>query len=146
MPSASSLLTLKVTSVPRSDTESPCPAESRTDPAITPPPLCRLPVRLVTYRAVTETVKSNSRSDDELAFRFVSGHRALDFTTTFGDRYRDGVERLRQPADLDRWLTAAGISASTRARDDDLDDARQLREVIYRVAHAALHNETVDDK
>jgi predicted RNA-binding Zn ribbon-like protein len=91
------------------------------------------------------TVKSNSRSDDQLTFRFVSGHRALDFTATFGDRYRDGIERLRQPADLDRWLAAAGISASTRARANDLDDARQLREVIYRLARAALHNEAVDD-
>jgi predicted RNA-binding Zn ribbon-like protein len=75
----------------------------------------------------------------------VSGHRALDFAATFGDRHREGVERLRQPADLDRWLTAAGISASTRASAKDLDDARQLREVIYRLAHAALHNEAVDD-
>jgi predicted RNA-binding Zn ribbon-like protein len=94
---------------------------------------------------VTRTVKSNSRSDDQLAFRFVSGHRALDFTATFGDRHRDGVERLRQPADLDRWLTAAGISTSTRARAKDLDAARHLREVIYRLAQAALHNEAVDD-
>jgi predicted RNA-binding Zn ribbon-like protein len=94
---------------------------------------------------VTRTVKPNSPSDDQLAFRFVSGHRALDFTATFGDRYREGVERLRQPADLDRWLTAAGISASTRARAKDLDNARQLRDVIYRLAHAALHNEAVDD-
>jgi predicted RNA-binding Zn ribbon-like protein len=94
---------------------------------------------------VTGTVKSDSLSDEQLAFRFVSGGRALDFTATFGDRYRDGVERLRQPADLDRWLTAAGISASTRARAKDLDDARQLREAIYRLAHAALRNEAVDD-
>jgi predicted RNA-binding Zn ribbon-like protein len=94
---------------------------------------------------VTRTVKPNARSDDQLAFRFVSGHRALDFTATFADRYRDGVERLRQPADLDRWLTAAGLSTSTRARARDLDGARQLREVIYRLARAALHNEDVAD-
>lgn len=93
---------------------------------------------------MTRTVNPNSRNDDELAFRFVSGHRALDFTTTFGDRYRGGVERLRRPADLDRWFTAAEIPASERVRVKDLDDARQLREVIYRLAHAALHNEAVD--
>jgi predicted RNA-binding Zn ribbon-like protein len=93
---------------------------------------------------MTETVKSHSRNDDQLAFRFVSGHCALDFAATFGDRHRDGVERLRQPADLDRWLTAAGISASTRARAEDLDDARELREVIYRLALAVLHTEAVD--
>jgi predicted RNA-binding Zn ribbon-like protein len=94
---------------------------------------------------VTEPVKSDSPSDDELAFRFVSGHRALDFTATFGDRHRDGVERLREPGDLERWLTAAGIAASKPAHFKDLDNARQLREVIYRLAHAALHNEAVDD-
>jgi len=90
------------------------------------------------------TVKSSEPTDDELSFRFVSGHRALDFATTFGDRYRSGVERLRQPADLDRRLRAAGISASTPASAEDLDDARQLREVIYRLARAVLHNEAVD--
>ena len=94
---------------------------------------------------MTRSVKSSAPSDDQLAFRFVSGHCALDFAATFGDRYRDGVERLRQPADLDRWLTAAGISASTRASAEDLDDARQLREVIHRLARAALDNEAVDN-
>jgi predicted RNA-binding Zn ribbon-like protein len=94
---------------------------------------------------VTSTVKSHSRNDDELAFRFVSGHCALDLTATLGDRHRDGVERLRQPADLDRWLTAAGITAPARTRAEDLDDARELREVIYRLAQAALHNGAVDD-
>jgi predicted RNA-binding Zn ribbon-like protein len=76
--------------------------------------------------------------DDELSFRFVSGHRALDFATTFGDRHRSGVERLRHPGDLDRWLAAAGIAASTPAGAQDLDDARALREVIYRLARGAL--------
>jgi len=93
---------------------------------------------------MNEPVKSYEPSADELSFRFVSGHRALDFAATFGDRYRAGIERLRQPADLDRWLRAAGIPASTRTSVKDLDDARQLREVIYRLARAALHNETVD--
>jgi predicted RNA-binding Zn ribbon-like protein len=93
---------------------------------------------------MTEAVNSHEPSADELAFRFVSGHRALDFAATCGDRYRAGIERLRQPADLDRWLRAAGISASARASVKDLDDARQLREVIYRLARAALYNENVD--
>jgi predicted RNA-binding Zn ribbon-like protein len=93
---------------------------------------------------MSEAVKSHEPSADELAFRFVSGHRALDFAATFGDRYRAGLERLREPADLDRWLGAAGISASIPARAKDLDDARRLREVIYRLARAALHDKTVD--
>lgn len=93
---------------------------------------------------MTEVVKPSERSDDQLVFRFVSGHRALDFVATFGDRYRTGVERLRQPADLDRWLQAAGIAAWTPAVTEDLEDARQLREVICRLARAALHKASVD--
>jgi len=93
---------------------------------------------------MSEAVKSYEPSADELSFRFVSGHRALDFAATLGDRYRAGLERLREPADLDRWLAAAGIQPSIPARVKDLDDARQLREVIYRLTRAALHNKTVD--
>ncbi|MBV9050227.1 MAG: ABATE domain-containing protein [Solirubrobacterales bacterium] len=89
-------------------------------------------------------VKSNEPSDEQLSFRFVAGHRALDFAATFGDRYRSGVERLRTPADLDRWLGSAGISISTAASAQDLDDARELRETIYRLVRAALHDEAVD--
>jgi predicted RNA-binding Zn ribbon-like protein len=93
---------------------------------------------------VRGAVKPTEPSAEQLAFRFVSGHRALDFVTTLGDRYHDGVERLRQPADLDRWLRSAGIPASTPAGAKDLNDARQLREVIYRLARAVLHREPVD--
>lgn len=93
---------------------------------------------------MSSTVKSRESIDDRLAFRFVSGHRALDFSATYGDRYRRGVERLRQPADLDRWLGAAGIATATLASAQDLDDARQLREVIYRLTHAALHRSVLD--
>ena len=92
---------------------------------------------------MSPTVKPRPPAD-RLAFRFVSGHRALDLATTFGDRHRSGVERLRQPADLDRWLRLAGISVSSAASDQDLDDARLLREVVYRLARAALKDETVD--
>jgi predicted RNA-binding Zn ribbon-like protein len=93
---------------------------------------------------VRDAVKSYEPNSDELSFRFVSGHRALDFAATFGDRHRAGVERLREPADLDRWLRAAGISASTPASPTDLAYARQLREVTYRLARAVLYNETVN--
>lgn len=91
-----------------------------------------------------ETVKASEPSADDLAFRFVSGHRALDLTATFGDRYRGGVERLRERSDLDRWLRRAGISISELATDQDLDDARQLREVIDRLARAVLHDQRID--
>lgn len=92
---------------------------------------------------MSRTVKPNQPADDRFSFRFVSGHRALDFAATFGDRYRRGVERLRKPSDLDGWLRSAGLSVSTAASDEDADDARQLREVIYRLARAALKDERV---
>lgn len=90
---------------------------------------------------MSEPVKSSQRSRDDLSFRFVSGHRALDFTATLGERYRKRLERLRQPADLDRWLASAGLPVWKAANAQDLDDARELREAIYRVAWAALRNE-----
>ena len=92
---------------------------------------------------MSSTVKSGEPVDEQLSFRFVSGHRALDFAATFGDRYQGGIERLRRPADLDRWLAAAGIPGSTPASAQDLDDARELRELIYRLARAALHAEAI---
>ncbi len=93
---------------------------------------------------MTRAVKSSEPTPDQLSFRFVSGHRALDFTATFGDRYRGGIERLREPADLDRWLEASGIPISMPASAKDLEDAQQLREALYRLARAALNNEAVD--
>jgi predicted RNA-binding Zn ribbon-like protein len=93
---------------------------------------------------MNEPVKSSEPGPDEFSFRFVSDHPALDFAATLGDRYRAGIERLREPADLNGWLAAAGISVSTPARTKDLDDARQLREVIYRLTRATLYDETGD--
>jgi predicted RNA-binding Zn ribbon-like protein len=93
---------------------------------------------------MSPAVKAPEPSAEELSFRFVSGHRALDFAATFGDRYRVGLERLRHPGDLDRWFESAGLPASTAARPKDLEDARELREVIYRLTRAALRDEPVD--
>src|SRR5580704_16208328 len=83
-------------------------------------------------------VKRDAREPDQLAFRFVSGDRALNFVATFADRHRDGVERLREPTDLDRWLIAAGLPLSTQATGRDLRAARQLRETINRLVRASL--------
>jgi predicted RNA-binding Zn ribbon-like protein len=77
-------------------------------------------------------------SADDLAFRFVSGHRALDLLATLGNRHRSPVERLREPADLDRWLTAAELPTGAKADHEDLHDARQLRETVNRVVRATL--------
>jgi predicted RNA-binding Zn ribbon-like protein len=73
----------------------------------------------------------------DLAFRFDSGWLCLDFAATVGDRAHHGFERLRQPDDLAVWLVDAGLSSrSTLVDDTDLDQARILREAIYRVVSA----------
>ena len=74
----------------------------------------------------------------------MSGHRALDFLATFGDRHREGVERLCQPRDLDRWLRATGLSTSIPACDQDLENARRLREAINRLARASMQGQPGD--
>jgi predicted RNA-binding Zn ribbon-like protein len=80
-------------------------------------------------------------SDDRLAFRFVAGNRALDFLSTLGDRHRQPIERLREPADLDRWLLAAGLPVSRRASQRDLEAARHVRETVNRLTRAMLAGE-----
>lgn len=95
---------------------------------------------------VKAAVKTSEPSAEELAFRFVSGHRALDFLATFADRHREGLERLRQPADLDRWLWAAGLQTSRPATAQHLENARKLREAINRLARASLRGEAGDIK
>jgi predicted RNA-binding Zn ribbon-like protein len=82
--------------------------------------------------------------NDQLAFRFVSGHRALDLLSTLGDRHREPVERLREPADLDRWLAAAGLPVPERAVEDDLAEARRLREAMNGLTRAVVAGEAPD--
>jgi predicted RNA-binding Zn ribbon-like protein len=78
---------------------------------------------------------------EELAFRFVSGHRALDLLSTLGDRHREPIERLRDARDLNGWLAAVGLPVSAHANPGDLGDARRLRETVNRVTRAVLAGE-----
>lgn len=83
-------------------------------------------------------------SSEDLAFRFVSGHRALDLLSTFSDRHREPIERLREPADLDRWFVGAGLPIPVRASRHDLRDARSLRETVNRLTRTVLSGEAPD--
>ncbi|MFN2629461.1 MAG: ABATE domain-containing protein [Gaiellaceae bacterium] len=83
-------------------------------------------------------MRATVNNPDELAFRFVSGHRALDLLSTLGDRHREPVERLREPTDLDRWLTAAALPVDAQATGRDLAEARRLRETVNRLVRAVL--------
>lgn len=81
-----------------------------------------------------------TRSDDGArnGFTFRAGHAALDLTATMKGRLKDSpVELLAQPADLSRWLLAAGITdTQVSATADDLTTARRLREAVYALAVA----------
>lgn len=95
---------------------------------------------------VDSAVKTAEPSAEQLEFRFVSGHRALDLLATFADRHRGGVERLRQPNDLDSWLRGAGLPISSAASAQDLEHARGLREAINRLARASMKGKAGDAK
>jgi predicted RNA-binding Zn ribbon-like protein len=87
-------------------------------------------------QAVNKNPEGHRR--EGLGFRFVSGDRALDFLSTLGNRHTRPVERLREPADLRRWLDEAGLRVGRRASPSDLEDARRLRETVNRLTRATL--------
>ena len=74
-----------------------------------------------------------------LAFSFDGGRPCLDFAGTLADRGNRRTERLRSPEDLGRWFAEAGLADQPPAADPaDLNQARELREVIYRLVRAAM--------
>lgn len=95
---------------------------------------------------MTASVKTSEPDVEQLEFRVVSGHLALDFLATFADRHREGIERLRTRADLDRWLRTVGLQASATATARNLEDARSLRETINRLARASMREEAGSGK
>ncbi|MBO0819729.1 MAG: ABATE domain-containing protein, partial [Nocardiopsaceae bacterium] len=78
--------------------------------------------------------------EGEDGFRFRGGRLCLDFVATLGGRYRRPVERLAEPADLERWFHMA-IPVAPRpgyfVTPDTLGHAVTLREAIYRLVHPA---------
>jgi predicted RNA-binding Zn ribbon-like protein len=76
---------------------------------------------------------------EELAFRFSSGRLCLAFCATVGERWRRSFERLRGPDDLGRWLVQAGLGdTAVPVPPEVLDEARLLREAVYRLVRAAM--------
>lgn len=74
-------------------------------------------------------------------FKFRGGRLALDLLATLAARRTTPKELLASPADLGRWLVAAGLA--TRAPEltaEDVAQARELREALYRLAFAAVHH------
>lgn len=80
--------------------------------------------------------------DHEYRFHFKSGRPSLDLAATVGERWRRSFERLREPADLGRWLVQAGmLDDQPPATEQLLSEARLLREAIYRTAKQAGRGE-----
>lgn len=78
-------------------------------------------------------------------FRFRSGRLCLDFIATVGDRDQMAFDRWRGEADFGRWCMAAGLLPQAAAvTSAELDNARHLREALYRLVRAALAQATPD--
>lgn len=80
-------------------------------------------------------------------FRFRGGRLPLDLPATLAGRvsgnHRDA---LASPADLDRWLIAAGLADSAAGADaEDLSAARDLREALYVLAVARAEGRPLPD-
>lgn len=62
---------------------------------------------------------------------WTGGRPALDLVNTLRERWWRRVECLCTPADLQRWLAESGLLApTTSATEEQLEDARTLREAI----------------
>lgn len=72
-------------------------------------------------------------------FRFRSGRLCLDFIATVGDRDHMSFDRWRNDSDFGRWCVAAGLlPQAVIVTTAELEEARRLREALYRLALAAL--------
>jgi predicted RNA-binding Zn ribbon-like protein len=75
----------------------------------------------------------------EWDFRFRSGRLCLDFLATVGDREHSAFDRWRVTQDLGRWCVEAGLIGRARlVSDDQIAQARRLREILFRLFTAAL--------
>jgi predicted RNA-binding Zn ribbon-like protein len=80
-------------------------------------------------------------------FKFRGGALALDLPATLAGRISGDLrESLRAPADLDRWLVAAGLAEQAPgATPEDLAAARVLREALYALALARAEDRPLAD-
>jgi predicted RNA-binding Zn ribbon-like protein len=78
-------------------------------------------------------------SAEELRFVFRSGRLCLAFCATVGERWRRSFERLLTPGHLACWYAEASvISVPVPVTESDLDEARTVREAVYRTAKALI--------
>jgi predicted RNA-binding Zn ribbon-like protein len=89
------------------------------------------------------TVKAEVRD----GFKFRGGRLALDLPATMVGRLGAAPrDLLATPADLDRWLVAAGLAETAPgATDGNLIQARTLREALYRLALSRAQGRALPD-
>lgn len=77
-----------------------------------------------------------------MAFVFVSGNLALDFVGTLKWRRNQPEELLATPHDLARWaIEATVLTEHPTVSQAELERLRDLREAIYRLVIAMLHDQ-----
>jgi len=84
-------------------------------------------------------IPDSEPSAEDLRFVFRSGRLCLAFCATVGERWRRSFERLRTPGHLACWYAEASvISVQVPVTESDLDEARTVREAVYRTAKALV--------
>lgn len=99
-------------------------------------------------RSLPDTPHSAPQAEERDGFKFRSGRLALDLPATLAFRLKaEPRDLLATPEDLGRWLVAAGLVPDRVAGTEaDLLAARELREVLYRLAWACIHNEPFETR
>lgn len=83
--------------------------------------------------------------DGDVEFTFVSGNPALDLAATVGYRRDDPVDRLRGPADLERWIAASSeLPEAVSVDQEAFETALELREAIYTLAYDRIQERPFD--
>ena len=107
---------------------------------------------LVTHMARSKrpTPRTHVAPTGELrdGFKFRSGRLALDLPASLAARLKaEPKDLLETPHDLGRWLVAAGLAAKDpKPTLEELRQARELREALYRLAVARLRSEDLDSR
>jgi predicted RNA-binding Zn ribbon-like protein len=75
-------------------------------------------------------------------FRLGLGSVALDLVATVADRPGAHRDRLQSPDDLGRWLVEADLVRAPAVADEELADARALREAVWSLVERSLGDRT----
>ncbi|MDQ3542954.1 MAG: CGNR zinc finger domain-containing protein [Actinomycetota bacterium] len=91
-------------------------------------------------RGITPVWDARADLDPLTARRFRSGRACIDFTHTGGVGAWQATELVHDAATASRWLALCLEVQKVRARESDIEPLRQLREAIWQLAQAAVHD------